>query len=321
MLAELQRQIETLVARGNVTLAFPVETRVKTWQSISDKQRRRAIQLRSVTDLHDLCGLRVVTLFVRDAELVAEQVAAQFTVIAEEDTAIRLREDRFGYSSIHLVVTVPKEWEALPTFADLAGLRAEIQVRSVAQHLWATASHALQYKHEAAVPPPIRRSLARVSALLEVVDLELTRVVTERLSYRQTMGSSPTTVLNADNLESTLDSALPNRNKVDDEFYDDLLEELLQFEIDTPLKLRSLLRRHERYIHEAERRHVSSIVAAGEAAVDDEERALEKGVYFSHAGLVRIAMAAEFGDSWTKFQSEKSKYLAEHYPIDEEPDA
>jgi ppGpp synthetase/RelA/SpoT-type nucleotidyltranferase len=30
----------------------------------------------------------------------------------------------------------------------LGGLRAEVQVRTTAQHIWAAASHKLQYKHE-----------------------------------------------------------------------------------------------------------------------------------------------------------------------------
>jgi ppGpp synthetase/RelA/SpoT-type nucleotidyltranferase len=59
----------------------------------------------------------------------------------------------------------------------------ELQLRTLAQHIWAVASHKLQYKREASVPVPIRRSINRVSALLEMVDLEFDRVLLEREQY------------------------------------------------------------------------------------------------------------------------------------------
>jgi putative GTP pyrophosphokinase len=63
-----------------------------------------------------------------------------------------------------------REWQP---YKDLF---AEIQVRTVVQHAWATVSHSLQYKREADVPIPLRRRLARVSALLELADMEFSAI-------------------------------------------------------------------------------------------------------------------------------------------------
>jgi ppGpp synthetase/RelA/SpoT-type nucleotidyltranferase len=320
LLLELQRQVGAIVDASKITLAFPVETRIKSWESILSKRRRNSLRLRSVTELPDLCGLRVITLFRRDAEMLAEQIAQRFSILAEEDTGRRLSDDRFGYLSLHLAVALPEAWLDLPTLRDLAGLHAEIQVRSVAQHLWAAASHTLQYKTEASVPPPVKRSLSRVSALLETVDLELARVVEERIGYRETVGTKTSALLNADALEKTLDAILPKHNRDTDEFYEDLLEELLYFEIDTPLKLRALLREHLKPLLAEERRVVTDILRKGRDYdfFDGGDRVLEQGVYYAHSGFVRIALGREFGAAWVKYSKEKAAYLHAHYPLGEE---
>jgi putative GTP pyrophosphokinase len=69
-------------------------------------------------------------------------------VLERQDAQLRLAEDQFGYASIHFAVELPASWLRVPSRAGLGGLRAEIQVRTTAQHIWAAASHKLQYKHE-----------------------------------------------------------------------------------------------------------------------------------------------------------------------------
>jgi putative GTP pyrophosphokinase len=95
-----------------------------------------------------------------------------FDIIKQENTTRKLREDQFGYSSMHYVVRFPKDWLVVPAMALFGEMKAEIQVRTIAQHLWADASHILQYKNEENIPEPIKRSIHRVSAILETVDLE-----------------------------------------------------------------------------------------------------------------------------------------------------
>jgi hypothetical protein len=51
-----------------------------------------------------------------------------------------------------------------------ARFHAEIQVRSILQHSWASISHGLDYKTDEAVPEEVRRQLFRVAALLETGD-------------------------------------------------------------------------------------------------------------------------------------------------------
>ena len=146
---------------------------------------------------------------------------------------------------MHLVIELFDSWLSVPTFADMKGLRAEVQVRTTAQHIWAAASHTLQYKHEESIPPPIRRAIHRASALLEIVDLEFERVLEQRENYREGVSVDIDNQLNSDLLEKVLDSILPEKNKVlDREDYADLLEDLFYFDIKTQKQLIDLWKKH-----------------------------------------------------------------------------
>ena len=174
---ELSRQLITLLDQQKISLGFAVHLRVKTWESLRGKIERNRAPISSVTELSDLIGLRIVVLFRRDLERVTKIIDGHFTVLQKENTAARLAETQFGYQSIHYLIQLPEGWFAFPTLKGMDGLKAEIQIRTVAQHLSAASSHVLQYKHESGVPSELRRTIHRVSALLETVDLEFERVI------------------------------------------------------------------------------------------------------------------------------------------------
>ena len=168
---ELRAQLIELFQGAQVVLAVPLESRVKSWPSIAEKAERRGLQLSSILDFHDLVGLRAIFLFKRDLEKAARLVSQTFVVTAREDAGARLADTAFGYQSFHLRITTPPHWASLPSLRGCDGLSAELQLRTLAQHMWAAASHTLQYKKEASVPSAIRRAIYRASALLETVDL------------------------------------------------------------------------------------------------------------------------------------------------------
>ena len=173
---------------------------------------------------------------------------------------------------------------------------AEIQVRTLAQHIWAAASHELQYKQEQSVPPAVRRAIYRVSALLETVDLELDRVLAQRLEYVAQVSAKPSAIetdLNVDLLESILDNLWPAANKKKPEDYAELLAELLMAGVKTPKALSDLIttRRQsvvakDAQIAEGRRR---SVEKGEEPTGTTRERAMA-GVYFTHVGLTRNVM-------------------------------
>lgn len=299
----LTQQLKQLVADHQLRLAVPVESRVKSWESIAEKIGRKALALDSVKDLPDLVGNRLILLFARDLVRALPLLEQTFTIVEKEDVSLRLGEGQFGYRSTHLVVRLPEAWATVPSFAGLTDLRAEIQVRTLAQHMWAAASHSLQYKQEASVPPILRRAIYRVSALLETVDLEFERILDARQQYVAAIDVDKSAdVLNVDILEQALDAILPAANKGDDEEYSDVLTDLLAFDIRTSAQLKRLWLKHKGAVLAKEKRIVGFNFAHGSKAVTKRSGSrVERGVHFFHAGLIRITMREEFGDRWIAY--------------------
>ena len=139
-------------------------------------------------------------------------------------------------------------------------LYAEIQLRTLAQHIWAEVSHELQYKTKIDVPDNLIRPIYRASALLETVDLEFERLLVEREEYRSQISAQIDQELNVDNIESILDKFLPAENKDVYEEYAALHNELIKAGIKTTAQLRSFVRDNLEWIIEHDQKRVKSEV-------------------------------------------------------------
>lgn len=299
-------QIGELLGANDLALGVPIESRVKTWASIEEKFERKAIKMADIRELHDLVGIRVILLFRNDLDTAIGLIGKTFEVLSSEDAGERLGDSQFGYQSRHIIVKIPRGWLEVPIFASLDDLCVELQVRTLAQHIWAAASHKLQYKNEESVPPPIRRAINRASALLETVDLEFDRVLDARRQYVQSSSerTEPAAPLNVDSLALLLSEELPSQNKKSEEDYAELLSDLTYLEVSTGQQLRAILRRHLEAVLKEDAASVEKYRSNAAAEPEQRER-LDRGVYFAHVGLARTALRKEFGDA--KVNSLRSK--------------
>jgi putative GTP pyrophosphokinase len=87
-----------------------------------------------------------------------------------------LEPDRFGYRSVHFVVSLSKDRAKLTEWGVFSGKRAEIQLRTATQHAWAAVEHKLSYKRTREAPRDLRRRLLRLSALFELADEQFSGV-------------------------------------------------------------------------------------------------------------------------------------------------
>lgn len=289
-------QLSELLDCADITLGVPIESRVKSWSSIEEKIERKSLSIDNLNSLPDLVGIRTILLFRTDLGKVDGLINKHFDVISSEDTSKRLGESQFGYQSQHYVLKLPASWLAIPTMTDLGDLQIEVQVRTLAQHIWAAASHKLQYKHESSVPPPLRRTMNRVSALLETVDLEFERVLSERKRYQESgiariTGSEP---LNVDLLASILDETFPSSNRTGDEDYESLLSDLSELSVKTASDLKSLLSKHRDATIYEDQKEVKQRLEKRNYKGTTKER-IERGVFYTHTGLVRTALRLKYG--------------------------
>jgi len=242
----VKAELEKLIDAKKIILSVPMQTRVKELSSIVQKIERKNTYT-SLDDMKDLAGLRIITVFKEDVDKIRSILEENFVICTAEDVSSRLKENQFGYSSMHFEITLKDDWCIVPSLNQLRGKIIEVQVRTTAQHIWAAASHVLQYKSENNVPKEILRSVNRVAALLELVDLEFTRVLDEKNAYIKSVEKDYTNdniELNVENLRAILYHYLPNKNAIEPENYDEMLKLLIKSNINDTKQLISVIERN-----------------------------------------------------------------------------
>lgn len=246
----LKTQIEKLLP-SDIKLGFPLQSRVKTLDSIIEKHESKRFNIKkTIIELQDLIGFRIVLLFKRDIDRIISLINQHFEVIKFYDTADKLKNDQFGYSSKHFIVKIKSSWAEIPTLKGFENQVVEIQIRTLSQHNWAEASNVLQYKDESNVPKEIIRTISRVAAFLETVDLELERTLQERENYLEYLEQQmdENLKLNVDVLGKVLSEIMPDYIFKDKDGYSSLLTELEYFDIFTVADLKYYIKKHIRFV-------------------------------------------------------------------------
>ncbi|RYX86970.1 (p)ppGpp synthetase [bacterium] len=160
--------------------------RTKSLESLSKKIDDKNGKYNSVDDITDIVGIRIITYLESDINSIAELVEKEF--IKDEENSVdkrKLQADRFGYKSLHVVVSLNNDRTNLKEYKRYKDFKCEIQIRSILQHAWAEIEHDLGYKGEISIPEQYRRSFNRVSALLETADIEFDRLKSELHNYEK----------------------------------------------------------------------------------------------------------------------------------------
>lgn len=289
----LRQRVGLLLETEGMVLGAPIQSRVKSWASTAAKLERQGCGAGSIFALGDLVGIRVILLYRRDIERTLELLRGEFEIAREEVKGMAGDEDAFGYQSAHAILACPLPNGAARTSASREPVLAEVQIRTLAQHIWAAASHDLQYKKEEGVPKPLRRAITRVCALLETVDLELDRVLDEREEYTAEAALAPADFkLDVDILRKVLERRLPGANRDEDEPYARLLDQLLGADIDMVSELNALIEARLADVLEREQGIVAALRSSkgksGSARIlDYSPERLERGAFYSYAGLVQ----------------------------------
>lgn len=164
----MQQLIDTRLSEKEVRVHLII-SRVKTEASLTNKITRK--RYTDIAQITDLCGIRIITYFAEDVDRVAAVLRASLLIdpAASVDKRRQLAPTQFGYGAVHLVA-------GLSGTEKFKNCKIEIQICSILQHAWAEIEHDLGYKAPRAIPYEARRSFSRVAGLLELADLEFTRL-------------------------------------------------------------------------------------------------------------------------------------------------
>ena len=153
-----------------------VEYRVKTEKSLAGKLELKGAKYKSIDDITDLVGLRVITFYNDEVDKVAAIVKGVFDIDWKESVDKRkLHElDAFGYNSLHYICRLKS-----------GSPRFELQMRTALQHVWSTIEHDTGYKGDVKIPREYKRQFSRLAGMMELIDDEFSRLRVVLTDYRR----------------------------------------------------------------------------------------------------------------------------------------
>ena len=175
VMEEVRSTLQATFDEAGLLLAG-LEARVKTEASLKGKLELKGHKYKTLADITDIIGLRIITFYIDDVDKVAS--AVDRLVVVDWENSVDKRKiheiDSFGYLSLHYICSRPD----FP-------YRFEIQMRTVLQHAWANMNHDTGYKSGVEVPKRYLRNLSRLAGMLELVDEQFSLIRTELTDYRR----------------------------------------------------------------------------------------------------------------------------------------
>lgn len=131
--------------------------------------------------LSDKSGIRVIVRHMAEIEPVVNIAEQLFACANRENKVDTLGPKTVGYLSTHVDVRLRDDDSLASTYPAIR-FRAELQVRTLAQHLWSEMSHDAFYKNDETMNPlpiPLQRRIYILAGTLEVADNEFNRLNSE----------------------------------------------------------------------------------------------------------------------------------------------
>ncbi|MEK7538470.1 MAG: hypothetical protein AAB552_01375 [Patescibacteria group bacterium] len=126
----------------------------------------------------DKSGIRVILRYKNEVDAVLALAEKSFKCGQPEQKADTLKLDQVGYLSVHVDVKLCADDPLVATYPPQK-FQAELQVRTLAQHLWSEMSHDTYYKNDDTLNPlpnSIKRRIFLLAGVVEVADSEFTRL-------------------------------------------------------------------------------------------------------------------------------------------------
>jgi len=187
--SDLRAEVEVILREAlneNQIIFHSIESRVKSVESFRDKAARKKYS-DPANEITDLTGIRVIALFEKEIHQISDIIKELFEIDYErsEDKSDLLEADKMGYKSIHYIAELSLDKIARTELENFAGLKFEIQIRSILQHAWAEIEHDRNYKFKGELPKNLQRRFYALAGMLEIADREFNTLSEEVEKYRK----------------------------------------------------------------------------------------------------------------------------------------
>lgn len=168
---EMQDLVTNFLMKKNIRI-HSIVSRIKGETSLKNKIIKK--NYTKLEEMTDLCGIRIITYFSDDVDLVADIIQKSLTIDQKNSVDKRklLSVTQFGYLSVHFIASLTTSQLQLPQYKKFENCKVEIQICSILQHAWAEIEHDLEYKSQATISYTVRRKFSRLAGLLEIADSE-----------------------------------------------------------------------------------------------------------------------------------------------------
>jgi len=224
--------LEQGLQKSGLQVVYPIQCRIKEFDQFLKKAEQKQCE-DPFEEIHDICGLRVVCYLRSGMEPIASIIRERFSVIEEDNKVEGLDFSSSAYSAIHFVVEM-KESYAGPPYDDIAHLKFEVQLLTIAMHAWASVSHYLDYKSDIDAPSELKKDFRALSALFYLADTHFERFAEAREQSRQQTleafrkAEIPVDAeINLDTLSAYLRERFPERTIADPKYVSALVSNLL----------------------------------------------------------------------------------------------
>ena len=151
-----------------------IKTRIKSPESIVKKLKRKGYSITYnslVQNLNDIAGVRIICSFIPDIYKMVEmfEKSTDINIIEKRDYIKNPKES--GYSSYHLIVSVPVSFSS-----GIIDVKAEIQIRTIAMDFWASLEHKIKYKYAEELPKNIQNELKECSKMANKLDRKMSKL-------------------------------------------------------------------------------------------------------------------------------------------------
>jgi len=198
-----------------------VQGRVKNRDKLKAKYLNPEKDYKCLSDMPDVVGLRVITYYSDEIDIVAEVIRREFDRNSPDDDKRQNEPGHFGYSALHLDCSYLAIRLQQTEYRRFAQTRFEVQVTTILGHAWSEMHHGW-YDDRNSSPPDEERIFHRLAAVLELADKEFLAVKHERTQREQVASvrvasKAPATKISSESLTEFIDKT-PEVTALEEEF-------------------------------------------------------------------------------------------------------